>query len=439
MSRRIRAVAVTAAVVALLVFAVPLAFAVRRVAVDDERTELQRIADRYAVTVSADAPSGHDPVELPPAEETTTLAYYDVSGHLLTGEGPSQLEMWATSTLNGELTDTGISGSLAVAVPVTDGSEVIGAVRAETDLSEANNRVWQAFAAMTAVALGAVAVATVVAGRLSRRLTRPLQKLSDDARALGDGDFTRRSTLSGIPEIDAAGKALDNTSIRLGQMIAQERAFNRIASHQLRTPLTALRLILETGRGRSPERMTAAMTDAMTAVDRLDSGIDEVLLLARSGTANTSPGNVDALSARIERDYHGLLATVGRPLRIRQGLSLPQVTMRLSTIGQVLTVLLDNALQHGRGAVEVSIRDAGGALAIDVSDFGDGFQTVPSALRLEDENRTANDPFAERTSGGGLGLPLARALADSEGGRLVLTCLSPPTVTLLMPSTGGPR
>jgi len=91
--------------------------------------------------------------------------------------------------------------------------------------------------------------------------------------------------------------------------------------------------------------------------------------------------------------------------------------------------LLDNAAVHGRGAVTVSVRDAAGALAVDVADEGPGIEVADAELFVRRSSRAA---------GHGIGLALARSLAEAEGGRLRLTRPSPPTFTLLLPVQAPP-
>jgi len=92
-------------------------------------------------------------------------------------------------------------------------------------------------------------------------------------------------------------------------------------------------------------------------------------------------------------------------------------------VRQVLSVLLDNAAGHGSGTVTIEVRDAGDALAIDVSDQGSGITVRPEELFTR---------RAGRAAGHGIGLALARSLAEAEGGRLSLTRPVPPTFTLFI-------
>src|SRR5438270_406798 len=77
------------------------------------------------------------------------------------------------------------------------------------------------------------------------RLVRPLDAMADTSRRLGEGDFSARAGRFGIPEVDVVAEALDASAERIAGMVAREREFSGNVSHQLRTPLTALRLRLE--------------------------------------------------------------------------------------------------------------------------------------------------------------------------------------------------
>ena len=145
--------------------------------------------------------------------------------------------------------------------------------------------------------------------------------------------------------------------------------------------------------------------------------------MAKSGLAP-----VGTLLDRLDRDWRGLLAERNRTLR----LSLPEtVAGRLvvaPVLRQIVAVLVDNALHHGAGTVTVAVRDLGAAIGVDVSDEGAGI--------------TGADPLGPPPETGGvrtrhgIGLPLARRLAEAESGRLVLAAPAPPTFTLVLPTHG---
>ncbi|MGH3829426.1 MAG: sensor histidine kinase [Pseudonocardiaceae bacterium] len=427
MRTRIVGLAVLAAVLAIGLFGVPLAAGVLKYRINDERANLLRAADYGAAAVAADVLRGNTPTELHEPADGTHLAVYVDRGHRILGIGPDGGDEPVYHALHdAEITTGSLDGDLVVAVPVTHDSDVIGAVRAASPLAAIYRKVellWLGMLGLAALAIGTV---WLVARRQARRLARPLEELSDAARRLGQGDFSVRTTLVDIPEIDSVGSALNSTAGRLDDMLARERSFSADASHQLRTPLTGLRLRLEAALEHPGQDLRHAITDGIAAADRLEQTIEELLALARDTRgAGVTPLDVPALLEEIEASWHDRLAAQDRMLQVVVDPQAPVSLASTAAVRQVLTVLLDNAATHGSGTVSVAVRNAADALAIDVSDEGAGI--------------TAEEPelFTRRSrlaDGHGIGLALARSLAEAEGGRLRLTHPIPPTFTLLVPS-----
>jgi signal transduction histidine kinase len=268
----------------------------------------------------------------------------------------------------------------------------------------------------------------MVARTLAARLSRPLEHLAASAEALGNGDFSARSRPAGIAEIDSVGAALDSTAIRLDELIARERAFSTDASHQLRTPLTALRLGLEVALEDPDQDPREAIQTAIGATDKLQRTIEDLLQLARDSARPTTPLDLSGLFTELEYTWGRRLADDGRELTITIHRHTPTSRASTAAVRQILAVLVDNAVSYGTGAVSVTARDAGNTLAIDVSNEGPGIM-VPTEQLF-----TRRSPQAR---GHGIGLALARSLAEAEGGRLRLTQPSPPTFTLFAPSVPG--
>jgi signal transduction histidine kinase len=426
---RIVGLAVLAAVLAISLFGVPLAVAVAQYALVDERAKLERVGDAAALAVSADVVRGRVPRWLPEAKAHTDLAVYVYDGHRMLrimGVGPAGGDATVGQALDGAIGRRDLDGELVVAVPVTHEGEVIGAVRAASPRRVVYQQIglaWLAMAGLAGVAIGAV---WLLARRQAGRLARPLEDLSGAARRLGEGDFSVRTEPAAIPEIDAVGTALNNTAVRLDDMLARERAFSADASHQLRTPLTGLRLRLEAALDRPGQDLRQPITAAIADTDRLEQTIAELLALARdTRKPTTAPLDLFGLLDEIEHGWQDRLAAQRRLLRVAVDPLAPPSPASTAAVRQVLTVLLDNATTHGSGAVTVAVRDATDALAIDVSDEGDGI-TAPEQELFTRRSRLAD--------GHGIGLALARSLAEAEGGRLRLTRPAPPTFTLLVPA-----
>ncbi len=426
MRTRIVGLAVLAAVLAIGLFGVPLAAGVLKYALSVQRTKLLVVANAAAGTVVADILRGDTPRDLPELTADTRLAVYVDRGLLIAGPGPQGGDEQVHRALRGEINTGELNGDLVVAVPVTNDSNVIGAVRVASPRSAIYRQialVWSGMLGLAGVAIGTV---WLVARRQARRLARPLEELSDAARRLGQGDFSVRTTPVAIPEIDSVGSALNSTAGRLDDMLARERSFSADASHQLRTPLTGLRLRLEAALDRPGQDLRYAITDGIAAADRLEQTIEELLALARdTRSSNATPLDVPGLLGEIERGWHDRLAAQDRALRMAIDPQAPTSLASTAAVRQVLTVLLDNAATHGSGTVSVAVRNAADALAIDVSDEGTGI-TAPEPELFTRRSRLAD--------GHGIGLALARSLAEAEGGRLRLTRPAPPTFTLLVPA-----
>jgi signal transduction histidine kinase len=419
---RIVGLAVAAAVLAIALFGVPLAALVVRYMIDDEQADLQRVADVAALTLSADLTHGRIPTALPTAGHDVTITLYDAGGRRWLGPGPTGLDDPVREALEGEISSGPVGADLVVAVPVVDG-DVVGVVRAATPRAEAWARiaaVWGLMAALAAVALGAV---WLVARRQGARLAGPLEQLAHSAQRLGDGDFSVRARPARIPEIDAVGAALGSTAERLGDMVARERAFTANASHQLRTPLTGLRFGLEAAIDTPGQDLEAAIRAAIDSTDQLMRTIDDLLALARDTNRGAGPLHLADVLAELEEQWRGLLTTSGRPLLVTVPNALPAAAASGAAVRQVLAVLLDNAVRHGAGAVTVAVRESGDALAVDVNDEGPGIRDTEGLFVRR----------SPKAGGHGIGLALARSLAEAEGGRLLLTRPVPATFTLLLP------
>lgn len=422
--RLLRAIGGVAAA-SLLLLALPLAVAVRRAYRDEAVLRLQRDATAAGREVDLRTARSGDPLEL--SQVGNGMAAYDGSGRRLGGAGPDRADGVVRATLrSARPADTWQDGRLVVAVPLLAGERVAGVVRAVRSAGHVDARIRRAWLALGGIAAAVAALAVGAAALVSRRLSAPLERVAVAASTLGEGDFSTRAPPAGVPEVDRVAAALNRTAERLDRMIARERAFAADASHQLRTPLTALRLELEAAALR-PDAHPGLLA-ALDQVDRLEQTVATLLAVARDAPRDPAPLDVAYLLEDVREAWHGSLAARGRPLRIVHRGPLPQADAAAPVVRQVIEVLVDNAARHGAGAVTVTARDAGGALAVDVADEGAGVVGDPEAI------------FRRRTgTGHGIGLALARSLAAAEGGRLVLSRASPaPVFTLLLAADSAP-
>jgi signal transduction histidine kinase len=270
-----------------------------------------------------------------------------------------------------------------------------------------------------------ISTGTVVATVTARRLTEPMRHVADRAIRLGAGDFRPDGHRYNVPELDLVADALDTSASALALLVQRERELVGDVSHQLRSRLTALQLRLETLAVAANQETAEDASAALDQAERLAQVLDELLAAASAArAAEAQPVNLALRLPAMVAEWRELLRANGRALRLR----VPEGLLARATPGRLresIGVLLDNSLKYGTGTVVVAARRGDGMVLIEVSDAGPG---VPDEL--------AAHVFERGVSGGGstgVGLALARALVDADGGRLELAVLRPPTFALFLP------
>lgn len=441
---RRRIVASTAAVVvaAVLAFSAPLAIVIGALLETRALDEVQGTVEQLGLVLDVTSRNCNElqlrvaqlvdsPLELTVVASGPRVVATSVpSGRVTLG---SELE----ATTEGRVGRRASAGSLAVAAPLSTTvcatPMALVASRDDTELRAETRRSW------TIVAVGALVVAalgTASAWAVGRTLSRPFEALAGPARRLGEGDFSARAPRSGLAEADAIAEALDRTATRLDRALARSAAFTADASHQLRTPLTALRLQLETLEAATAgERDRETLAAALAEADRLEATIEELLALTRIDAPEVEI-DPSALVAEQLDAWRALAREHGREL-VDDLAPVPAVRVRPAALVQALQVLFDNALEHGSGRVTVSVRTsrahrldpdgppplpadgppalpAGGpALPADELPLPAGGEGVSVCVRDEGPG-----PAAIGHRDGGRGLPLAEALVTAEGGHL---------------------
>lgn len=267
-------------------------------------------------------------------------------------------------------------------------------------------------------------LAVVTARRLADRLTAPLADLSAAAARLGQGEARPAKLRWGIEELDAVSAVLDVSAERIGEQLAAERRLAGDLSHQLRSPLTALSMRLEEVLAtRDPDVARAEATIALQQVERLSHVVDDIMAFARHAPGEQTDVDIDAVLAQQQDEWTPAFRSAGRDLR-RSGA--PGLVARGSTSGlaQVVSTLVENSLIHGSGNTTLHTRVSGEWSVIEVGDEGTG---VEAHL----VGRIFDRAFSG-ASRSGLGLSVARALTEVEGGRLELTRRTPPTFTVFL-------
>lgn len=313
-------------------------------------------------------------------------------------------------------TDSGVvlvaGGSTAIGPSAREIVDDVGTIRL-TDTS-GTLRANHLATTVTIVLIGLVlaVLATVLTLRISRRLTEPIELLAAHAERLGSGDLRPSDTRYGIAELDRLADSMDASVLRIAGLLAEERRMTIDASHQLKTPLTALSLRLEElAAWPDDDEVRAEAQAALDQVERLAGVVDELLLDRRSPDATRRPEPLSQVIEQQLQEWRPAFDAAGRRLAARVDLH-SATHVDPGPVGQVLAALIENSLLHGSGLTTLEAHRPNGTTWIEVFDEGAG---IPDNIASQVFERDVSG-----TGGTGLGLAAAQDAAVSVGGRIAL-------------------
>ncbi|MDV6240328.1 sensor histidine kinase [Rhodococcus opacus] len=468
MRRRVLAVLLVFAAVAVVAFAVPLALATS--AGRTQALRLSREADATHFASLAGQTQAPGSTTLLREEVARYHELYgegvlivDARGNLRAGAGlsPDDSDVAAAVTAGLRNQKQGISGSLTPwsadrvlsAVPVGTGAQVDGAVVLDVSTRAARESIRTSWLVIVAGALVALAAVTAVAIALSRWTVRPLGALTARVGALTDAvpsprPRVRRSTgrptgrYSGPPEVQELAKAFDTMSGAVQASGQAQRQLIADTAHQLRNPLAALHIRLDSLGPHVSQSGAETYRRTGMEVDRLGGILDGLLALAvaespaESADDETAHGGCDVGAVLADRAdaWTEALAESAMDLVLREPAEPLVADFRSSHLAQVLDVLLSNAHKYaGRGStVRIDTGRSATGIEIRVSDDGAGVS--------EDEIGKLSSRFFRGSGaaqqGTGLGLSIATALVEGGGGALTIAAEQPHglRVTLTLPA-----
>jgi signal transduction histidine kinase len=407
MQRRLLITMLAVAVAAVLALGIPLAVVLARLQVDEVSQQLHRDAQTVANNLQERIDASL-PVDAPQVAAALSDRYVVITernaGRVTSGVRPPRHDTVSATVSTADFI-----------VTVASNDSVTGTVIRDLLL-------------IGAIAAAAVGLAVVLGLTYARRLMRPLEELAAAADRLGSGDSSPVGRRYGIQELDRVAEGLDGSAQRINELLSAERQFSVDASHQLRTPLTALSMRLEemVAAADQPTVVREEGAAALAQTERLAEVVGQLLGRARRSAAGAPTlASVDDILSQQVREWEPAFRRVGRRLVVtgEQGLH------AFATPGgasQVIATLLDNALVHGGGTVTIRTSRTRRSVVVEVRDEGSG---VPPELAPRIFERSVSGA----PGGTGLGLALARTIAAADGGQVVLVRPRPAVFALFLP------
>jgi signal transduction histidine kinase len=409
--RRLLFSTLAVAVTAVVLFGLPLAFVLIRLQTNAAHQLVQRDATTVARTLQNRLRSGlpPDPTDAADAAHSLPDRYVIISGNkggtVTFGSPPGTADVITAHTVTKNFRVTVVADDSVATEGVTEALVVTG----------------------TLAAL-AVTVAVALAMFQARRLSRPLQDLAGAADRLGSGDARPLGRRYGVAELDRVAEGLDESAQRINDMLSAEREFAADASHQLRTPLTALSMRLEemVAAADQPAVVREEGAAALVQTERLAEVVSQLLGRTRRPAGRSRKRvSIDDVVAQQVVEWDPAFRRKNRKLEVAGDKNL-RAYGKPGTLSQVIATLLDNALVHGGGTVTIRTSRTPNSVVIEVRDEGKG---VPAELAPRIFERSVSG----KPGGTGLGLALARSIAAADGGNVVLVRPRPAVFAVFLP------
>jgi signal transduction histidine kinase len=386
--------------IVVIAFVLPLAFLVRTIAADRATSQATADAQNVAQIIAGNRASA---ASLVAQSQTSVVGRISVFYPDGTVAGDASHPPAADSVLlarRGRSFSRSSGSGVDVFLPVLEPAGRTAVVRVSVPRHELERGVRTAWLSLAALAVVLLLLAGLVADRMARSVTNPMNTLTKIARRLAAGDLDARSQVSGSPEVVEVSRALDMLAVRIGDLLQAEREHAADLSHSLRTPLTALRLDAELLRDPFEAQRI------MAAVDDLESAVTNVIADTRQERRPTASHAVDV--GEVLRDrlafWEVLARAQGRALELHLERDPLPVRAPRRDVQQLVDVLVDNVLRHtpsGRTARVSIMRTPNGGAHLVVEDAGPGFARSSRASK-----------------GSGRGIEIARRIAHDSGGSL---------------------
>ena len=414
--------------VAILLFTVPVAFTLTKQLRDDTKLSVLREANTMALLLgNGNATSCDALTEVAKAYSKKTPGDVEVTP---TGRCVPDLPKPAADAAltravekNEQTTDWGSDFIWGKHLTVTVPAKGDAAVRIVYSTSDMTRRLWQIWGFRAGLAVLVLAAAAAIGAYAARRITAPLRELNAMASKFSDGDLTARSPVTGPPETQTLARTLNQGAERLDTLVASQRIFVADASHQLRTPLTALRLSLDNiSDGVDDEFVREDVEQATAEVVRMSRLVSGLLVLARAEAKVTAVEPLPLLDIVRER------LDVWRPAADERGVT---IALRGSADGRLLVLaspghldqVLDNVLSNALevspdgGTITVQVEPKGDEVVLSVLDEGPGMSDAEKSRAFD---RFWRGQGLTGKSGSGLGLAVVKQLVTDDGGTVTL-------------------
>ena len=430
MTRRVVAALVVLTLAILVAAVVPLALGAiaheRDSFVEDTARSAASVADIAVARLSDNAADPALSAALvSAAREHDELLLLDKYGHVVISQGVPQNGAWRrlvveASDQNDPTTELTTDRAIAVQTVWGDGGTAIGTVVLERPTGPLNQNVANLWLYLIGLSSVAMAAAVLIAINFGRWVARPLAQLDTAARSIADGDLTvRAKSGKGPPELRRTAATFNMMAGRLEALVHGHRAMLADASHQLRTPLTALRLRLDLLAVDSAPAAAAELAGAQEEIARLSRLVDGLIATARAEAVTEQLEQIDLHEAVHER------VAAWQPVADGNGVKLvaeataspaPIIALGAGHLEQILDNLLDNAIEaigERGGIVRVSVAKSEKRATLTVADDGPG-------MTPQERSRAFLRFTTGSQNGTGLGLAIVHRLVTANGGSIRL-------------------